>query len=188
MRKLKQKQCPICDIMYTPRNSFQKTCYNPTCAIKYTRGKADEKAKKEARAELKQRREKLRSKSDYLKEAQKEFNAYVREKDKDRPCISCGTTADMQYHAGHYKSVGAYPELRFEEDNCHKQCSVCNNHKSGNIIEYRKGLIQRIGIERVEWIEGSHEPKHCTIEDIKAIKAEYRKKTRELKKQRGSNK
>jgi hypothetical protein len=53
--------------------------------------------------------------------------------------------------------------------------------KSGNLLGYRPRLIEKIGIEAVEWLEGPHEPKRYTVEQLKAMTAEYRAKTRELK-------
>lgn len=165
---------------------MQHVCGVP-CAIALTRLKQNREAKvkaKQERAEMRERKEKLKSRSDHLKDAQKAINAYVRERDARFPCISCGREHQGQYHAGHFRSVGACPELRFEELNIHKQCAPCNNHLSGNLIEYRKGLIERIGLEKVEWLEGPHDPKHYSIDDLKAITAHYRKKLRELTKVR----
>ena len=116
----------------------------------------------------------------WLKKAQAAFNAYIRARDAGRPCISCGRHHEGQYHAGHYRTVGANPELRFEEANCHKQCSVCNNHLSGNLINYRIGLIGKIGQESVDWLEGPHEPKKYLIEDLKAIEKTYKEKIKNL--------
>lgn len=76
---------------------------------------------------------------------------------------------------GHYRTVGAHPELRFHEDNAFKQCWWnCNSNKSGNVIEMRKGMIQRIGVERVEWIEGPHKSQNYTLEDIIEVKNWFR--------------
>ena len=148
-------------------------------------GLAKSKASKERaeRKELKARKEKLKSRGDYARETQAVFNKYIRLRDHNLPCISCGRYHEGQYHAGHYRTVGGNPELRFEELNCHKQCSVCNNHKSGNIVEYRINLIKRIGSVRLEWLEGPHEPAKYTIDDLKEIKAKYRTLANELKKE-----
>ncbi|TEW24926.1 recombination protein NinG, partial [Histophilus somni] len=108
---------------------------------------------KEERAKIKAVKERLKSRSERLKELQGVFNRFIRLRDKNLPCISCGRYHQGQWHAGHYRSVGACPELRFNEDNVHKQCSVCNNHKSGNVIEYRINLVAKIGVERVEFLE-----------------------------------
>lgn len=141
--------------------------------------KAQEKAQ---RAKHRADKERLKTKSDHAKEAQQAFNAWVRERDSDLPCISCQRHHTGQYHAGHYRTVGGNPELRFEPLNCHRQCAPCNSHLSGNLINYRINLIKKIGQEKVDWLEGPHEPKRYTIEDLKEIKAHYRKKLRELKK------
>lgn len=119
----------------------------------------------------------------WMKRAQAAFNAWVRERDKDKPCISCCRHHQGQYHAGHFRPAGSNPEIRFEPDNCHKQCSVCNAHLSGNLILYRQSLIEKIGLARVEFLEGPHEPKRYRKEDYQAIEAEYKQKLKQLKAQ-----
>lgn len=141
------------------------------------------KARKEARAH-REAREAAKPRSWFMKAAQVAFNKWVRLRDADRPCISCGTT-NAKWDAGHYRSVGSNPALRFEPLNNHKQCAQCNQHKSGNAIEYRIGLIARIGQANVDWLEGHHEPKHYTVDDLKAIRAEYTRKAKELEKANG---
>jgi hypothetical protein len=133
------------------------------------------------RKELRAAKERVKPKGQYMREAQTAFNAWVRERDAKLPCISCGRHHQGKYDAGHYRTVGSNPALRFEPLNCHRQCSPCNTHKSGDIVNYRIELVKRIGAELVEWLEGPHEPQRYTIEDLKAITAEYRAKTRELK-------
>jgi len=134
----------------------------------------------------KAKKESLKTKGEHLREAQTAFNAYIRLRDAEEPCISCGKFHTGQYHAGHYRSVGSSPELRFEPLNNHKQCAPCNNHLSGNLIKYRINLIEKIGLEKVEWLEGPHEPKRYTIEQIKEIKVHYRKRVREMQKQKAA--
>jgi len=119
--------------------------------------------------------------SHWTKKAQTAFNAYIRERDKDLPCVSCGRHHQGQYHAGHYRTTAAAPELRFDERNCHKQCAPCNNHKSGNITEYRIELIRRIGEGQADWLEGPHKPKKYAIDDLKLIHSTYSQKLKELK-------
>jgi hypothetical protein len=157
------------------------------CQVTYATAyalKSQEKRVKADRKETREKKQALKTRSQWMKEAQSEVNRYVRLRDKDLPCISCGRFHDGQYHAGHYRTVGSAPELRFEVSNIHKQCAPCNNHLSGNLINYRKGLVQKIGIDAVEWIEGKHEPKHYTIDDLKAIKAKYKTLCRELERDR----
>jgi len=174
---MKPKKCRHCGKEFQPFRPLQRVC-SPLCAVNLV-NEEKKKASKRATRELKQ---KLKSRRDWEKDAQAAFNKFIRLRDHAEPCISCGRHHQGQYHAGHYKTVGSAPELRFEELNCHKQCSPCNNHLSGNIIEYRPRLIEKIGLDKVEWIEGPHEPKKYTIEDLKEIKAKYNKLARELEK------
>jgi len=125
----------------------------------------------------------MKDRSVALRAARKEFNAYIRLRDKDEPCISCGRHHQGQYHAGHYKTKGAHPELEFNELNIAKQCAPCNNHLSGNIVNYRIRLIDKIGLDKVEWLEGAHEPKKYTVDELWAIRDEYKEKLKELKKE-----
>jgi hypothetical protein len=134
------------------------------------------------RKELRTSKVKIKTRAQHMKEAQAAFNAWIRERDIGLPCVSCGRHHNGQWHAGHYRTVGGNPELRFEPLNVWRQCAPCNNHKSGDIVNYRLELVRRIGAEKVAWLEGPHEPRKHTVEEIKTIKAEYRAKTRELKK------
>lgn len=117
--------------------------------------------------------------------AQKAFNEFIRLRDKDQPCISCGTKADVQYCAGHFRTRGGAPQLRFNQFNVHKQCNKhCNLELSGNIGEYRLNLIKKIGLEKVEWIEAQNKALNLSVQDIRAIKFYYRRLVRSLKNQR----
>ncbi|MCK3657243.1 NinG recombination protein [Pasteurellaceae bacterium Pebbles2] len=176
MAKVRLKKCKICRAEFSPRNSLQKCC-SPACALELVK---EQKAKAE-RKELKARKAKLKSRRDWVKDAQDVFNKFIRLRDKDLPCISCGRYHQGQWHAGHYRSVGAAPELRFCELNVHKQCQPCNNHKSGNVIEYRINLIKKIGADKVEWLERQdHEAKKYSVEDCKEIIQFYKAKCKEL--------
>lgn len=180
----KPKKCKCCGTTFTPRSSTQIAC-DWQCAktlAEKAREKREAAAKKIERKATKEAKEKLKTLRDWKKEAQDAVNAYVRERDKDLPCISCGRHHQGQWHAGHYLSRGAHPELALDPRNIHRQCQPCNTHLSGNQVKYRAGLIERHGADLVEWLEGHHEPKHYSIDDLKAIRDEYRAKTKELKK------
>lgn len=181
------KKCAVktCRASFVPTRSFQNWC-SPDCAIVLAKAKKEKERKaidQLERREIRARKQKLKSRGDHMREAQAAFNAWIRERDAALPCVSCGRHHDGQYHAGHYRTTAAAPELRFEPLNVHKQCAPCNNHKSGDIVNYRIELVKRIGAQAVEWIEGPHEPRKYTIEDLQAIKAKYRAKNRELKKE-----
>jgi hypothetical protein len=84
------------------------------------------------------------------KKAQDTFNKWIRKRDKDKGCISCGASID---HAGHYFSSGHYSNLTFNEVNVNGQCLRCNNFLHGNLINYRKGLIQKYGEDKIKLLE-----------------------------------
>ena len=182
----KSKKCAVraCRKPFVPAQSFQSWC-SPECGVQIARDKQQKErtalAKIERKA-IREAKEKIKPRAAYMKEAQTAFNAWVRARDADQPCISCGRHHQGKYDAGHYRSVGSNPALRFEPLNCHRQCVPCNQHKSGNAIEYRIGLVARIGAEKVAWLEGRHEAKHYSIDDLKAIKARYLALVRDLKK------
>ncbi len=132
MKELKKKECKTCGNEFTPFSTLSKVC-SPACALQYV---TQVNAKKE-RVRLRIKKELLKTRGDWLREAQTGFNKFIRLRDINEPCISCGRYHEGQYHAGHYRTIGSNPELRFNELNVHKQCSACNNHKSGNIVEYR---------------------------------------------------
>ncbi|WP_119735615.1 recombination protein NinG [Pseudomonas sp. Larv2_ips] len=188
----KPKKCRVetCRTPFVPARIGQAVC-SPACAMIDAPRHAPKALKALAqvgRREIKARKEKLKSRADHLREAQAAVNEYVRLRDAHLPCISCDSTPNdndlmtgSRWDAGHYRSVGACPELRFEPSNIHRQCVKCNRNLSGNAVEYRIRLVQRIGAEKVAWLEGLHPPCKYTVEEIKAIKAKYREMTRELK-------
>lgn len=171
---MKQRKCAQCRVFFLPKRIGARVC-SIQCAIEL----GQKIREKKARAENRAIREKLKSRADRIKEAQAAFNKYIRLRDKDDPCISCGRHHEGQYHAGHYLSTGARPELRFCEANVHKQCMPCNTHLSGNIAMYRKALIVKIGQQMVDYLEGPHEPKKYTVGELIEIKEKYRQKLKE---------
>lgn len=188
----KPKKCknPSCGVSFAPQRLGQAVC-SPRCglAIKdVNQEKARKSLAQAKRAEIKARKERLKSRADHLREAQAAVNEYVRLRDAHLPCISCDSMPNdsdlmtgSRWDAGHYRSVGACPELRFEPLNIHRQCVKCNRNLSGNAVEYRIRLVQRIGAEKVAWLEGLHPACKYTVEEIKAIKTKFRAMIRELK-------
>lgn len=173
------KRCKICKEPFVPTfSTFQKTCNNVECLVDFGRAEAQRLNKREIRQAKKKAREKDRGY--WIKRVQTEFNKHIRQRDHKDPCISCQRHHQGQYHAGHYMSVGGHSAiLRFDEQNTHKQCSVCNNHKSGNLAEYRPNLIKKIGLEAVERLEGPQDPKKYTIDELKDLLSVYQAKNKE---------
>lgn len=182
---LKAKKCRICFKVFMPVRSMQKIC-GPECAAELVRQEKERDAARAKRIASKEHRaalERLKTRSEHLRELQVVFNTWIRLRDAGQPCISCGRHHKGKWNAGHYLSIGARPELRFEPSNVHLQCEPCNTHLSGNLIPYRVNLIRKVGLDRVLWLEGPHEPLKITVPEIMAMKEEYRAKIRELKKQ-----
>lgn len=184
-RRTKPKTCAHCKRQYTPRplaQPFEKWC-SLDCGVALSRAKQDAlRAKRHKAAKVA-----LKPRSKWLQEAQSAVNAYIRERDANQPCISCQRHHTGQYHAGHYRSVGAMPSLRFNTWNIHKQCSACNNHQSGNLIDYRVSLIAKIGQARVDWLEGPQETKNMDIVYLRRIKSVFSKRARHIAKLRGQS-
>lgn len=178
---LREKKCTVCKSKFQQVRSMQAVC-GMECAATKARQDREKKERKEA----KERKAKLKTRSDWMKEAQHAFNAYIRRRDQDKPCICCGKplqSGDIggQFDCGHYRSVGSAPHLRFDERNAHGQTKQCNRWGAGRAVDYRRGLVERIGTEALEALEADRTPRHYTIEDLKRIKAEFTAKLRTLK-------
>ena len=177
------RKCKHCKEPFKPRyNTIQPTC-SVKCAIEYGKILKQKKADKEFKE--RKREFKLNDKSIQKASAQRAFNAYIRERDKECNCISCGSdgSSGVKWNAGHFKTVGARPDLRFDERNCNKQCEYCNTYLSGNTAEYRKSLIKKIGVEEVQDLERERikNSKRLNAEDYRNIAIKYRQKLKELK-------
>lgn len=144
--KIKPKACRQCGAQFTPFNTLQPVC-TPACAVKFN-------SKKEVEKRVKQMRKDSQSLNDLRSIARAVFQKYIRLRDAKHPCISCYKT-DAKWDAGHYFKAEIYTGLIFNEDNVHKQCSYCNCQLAGNLIEYRKGLVKKIGEEKVLELEAS---------------------------------
>ena len=177
----KSKQCKVCKTEYMPFNTMQKVC-----GVKCSQEWAKQQAQKQYRREARAYREKTKDKKSLLTEAQRALNAYIRIRDHELPCISCGGEHDLNmlggtYDAGHWHGVGPHPTLRFRLWNIHKQCKYCNNRLSGNPQNYRQGLKQRFGwawLQRREFEAQSAEFNHYSKDDLRRIKKLFNRKAR----------
>ena len=186
----KPKTCknPACRASFVPQRLGQAVC-SPKCAlatVEVQKAKEKKSLAQAGRREIKVRKEALKTRGDHIREAQQAFNEYIRTRDQaaGHLCISSGKPLDWSGNAvdaGHYRSVGSAPHLRFDERNCHAQSKQDNRFLSGNAVDYRIGLIARIGQEAVDALEADQSVRKYTVDEIKAIKATYRAKTRELK-------
>lgn len=181
MLKIKPFKCKHCKKEFVKRRPLQTVC-GSSCAIEMEK---ERKAKKEAndwKAEKSEIKEKLLTHKDYIKILQTVFNTFIRLRDKNEPCISCGTNKDIKYDAGHFYPT-TYQYLRFNEDNVHKQCSNnCNLHLSGNFQEYGPRLELKIGFDRLQKLHNDrHKRLELSIPEIKEKIKEYKEKIKKLK-------
>lgn len=183
----KPKICKHCKTKFIPARPLQYIC-TPSCAYQYQQ-RQKEKQQKETDAEARRAWNKRKSDLKPLKHwedlTQRAVNDYITKgRDRDLPCISCGTWETVQWEAGHYRSRGAASHLRYNEDNLAKQCHRCNVQLSGNQQQYRINLITKIGLQRVLALESNNEPHRYTREELDGLRARYRALLRELNKQR----
>lgn len=178
------RECGNCGKPFQPRNSFQRVCLTVRCAKGYAT-----KLRKVAREADKAKREAQKRIPDLIRAAQKEFNAYIRFRDQDQPCICCGQPLHSgevggAFDCGHYRSTGSASHLRFDERNAHGQRKYCNRHGAGRVVDYRMGLIARIGREAVEALEADNTPHKWQRDELIAIAATYKAKLKALKAKR----
>lgn len=194
MAKQPRRRCKICREWFHPAFANQWWCC-ADCGTKIAlerrskeREKAEKAADKKRRREEQQQKDKLKIRklslqplSYFHKLTQQAFNEYIRTRDAGDPCISCGRLTGAKINAGHFRTVGASPETRYDETNCHAQCEYCNSYLSGNIGEYRPKLIKKIGQEAYDKLMGAHEKRKWTREGLQELARHYRKKTRALR-------
>ena len=179
---LKPKACQQCSREFLPARLMQQVC-GPLCASRKV--KADKKAE---RVTTKARKAAIKTIPQLTKEAQHAFNAWIRWRDRNagHACISSGRVLDWSGNgvdAGHYRSVGAAPHLRFDERNCHAQSKHDNQWRAGNVVDYRISLIARIGRASVEDLESDNRVHRWTREELIAIRDTYRARVREARKE-----
>lgn len=120
-----------------------------------------------------------------IRKADRVFSIYVRRKDAIGDiarCVTCGRQDHYKLmQNGHYISRRVMA-LRFDELNCHVQCPDCNMRLSGNIPKYRKYLIEKYGLGRIEALEirGRHGGK-LTTHEIESYIAKYEALLKKIK-------
>lgn len=174
------KPCTQCHRDFEPGNSMQSLCGQYKCAVSFAKSLGVAR-----KAKLKARKQALKRIPDLIREAQVAFNAFIRERDAGKPCICCGKPlgdGDVggRFDCGHYRSTGSAPHLRFNEANAHAQRKHCNRYGAGRAVDYRIGLIARIGLEAVEGLESNNAVQKWERGELIAIKAMYVRKLKDL--------
>jgi hypothetical protein len=182
--KPKTRKCKVksCGTRFTAYSSFVTWC-SPECGSIIAMSKLEEqqaKKRKEERAADRLKREELKPLHYWAKRAERACNAYIRERDKGDPCISCGTYDAPEWHAGHCYTVAARPDIRYNEDNIHLQCPKCNTYQGGMVGEYKKRVVSKIGQERLDALVYVNPAFKKTREYYQEIEATYKQKLKAL--------
>lgn len=182
---MKPRACAHCQSQFQPLRMGQNVC-SPVCAGRFVKVK-----KAQGKRELRARKEAIKTIPKLIAEAQVAFNAYIRARDAGQPCICCGQPLGVDavgggFDCGHYRSTGSASHLRFDERNAHAQRKHCNRYGAGRAVDYRVGLVRRIGLDAVEALEASNTPHKWTRDEVRGIRDHYREKLRELKKRAAS--
>ncbi len=176
------RQCRMrdCEVTFPAYDTLQTLC------IPHALERGRQRLQKIERKAQREQREAVKRPQDLLAEAQAAFNRYIRIRDAGKSCISCDRPDDgrHQRHASHYRSVGACSNLRFNTFNVHASCARCNKYKSGNVVEYRIRLAKKIGLERVEWLEGQNNVVRYTPDYARRLKQVFTKRARLLHKRK----
>lgn len=153
---------------------------------KYQKNKAIEKAKikpfktPKVKSGIRGQKE-SESLSELIKQAETAFNKYIRNRDSNSEgivrCISCDEEfKKSEIHAGHYLPAGNNASVRFDEINVNGQCVDCNINRLGNQANYRIGLIEKYGEEKVlELEQRAKQPFKWDVERLKEIIKTYKK-------------
>nr|WP_315249281.1 recombination protein NinG [uncultured Duganella sp.] len=187
----KKHKCAVrtCRAEFVRPAPFVTWC-SPECGTVLAMAKLEKQKQAAVTAERKDRQQKLakfKRKADHVADCQKAFNAWVRFRDRDEPCICCGRRASSvsltggAWDAGHYLSRGSHPHLRFDERNVFAQLKGCNRPGGTTAASFRAGVIARIGLAAVEALEADQDSRHYTVDQLIALTAHYKKKLKELK-------
>lgn len=182
--RIKPRPCKQCKQEYVPTRALQSVCSLP-CALEQSRSK---QAKEQKKKDIQWKRDN-KTWSEWDNGAQKACRRYIRARDKGKPCISCGIKEQKRIRAshfdcGHWRSVGSAHHLRMHFLNQAGQCVRCNQTLGGNSVEYRKGLIKRIGRERVEALEVDNGIKKYDIDQLKRMTKLFNKRAKYYEKRR----
>lgn len=176
--KLTAGLCPSCYFSFLTTDERGKIIYQKSFLPKVSL-----KLKSFDKAKTKQMKENVKTLSQHEAEAKKVFQKYIRLRDEHLNCISCGTTKAKSWHGSHFYSANLYSGLIFDERNVHKSCDYCNVFLHGNLLEYRKGLIERYGLKYVEELEAESINKRVykyTKDELIEIKNVYNEKIKAI--------
>lgn len=178
----KARPCEVCERVFVPERMGQVVC-RYVCGLKKARAEREAKDKAE-RESIKRRKDAIKKVSELEADCRKIVQEIARIRDRNDGCISChvGPNYDGQWHGSHYRSHGGCSSLQFHLWNIHKSCAQCNKFKAGNIAEYTPRLVEKIGADRVEWLNNQPKSQKFSREYLYRFKAVMGKRLRRMRK------
>ncbi len=168
-------RCKNCKEKFEPIRFLHKYCLKDECVRAFV---AETKEKMWKQTKVKMKNE-LKTTSDWMKEAQKVFNQYIRLRDKNKPCVSCDSKLGVKFDAGHYFS-SVHKAVTFDEDNVHGQCVACNQYKHGNLLNYQIGIEKRIGADRLLTLhEKAYQTRKYSADELQQLIKTYKQKIKD---------
>ena len=182
------KVCKTCRTRFDPMPVGAITC-SVECAESFAvskRGKAEKIAAVKERKADAVKRASQKSRSKWLAECQAIVNKYVRLRDLERGlgCVTCGAKpkGSHPFDAGHLRSVGSAPHLRFMTSQISLQCVPCNRHQGGRALIFRQAMVQRRGGNWVEALEAMQGLAKFDIPYLERLKSVFAKRCKRMEK------
>lgn len=186
-KAIKPKTCKSCGSKFVPARPLASVC-SPLCGLDIAR-KQREKVKLSAakveRVEIKRRKEAIKTPTKWEAECRAIVQKIARLRDRHDGCISCHMPASYAgaWHGSHFRPAGNNAAVQFHLWNIHKACAQCNLFKGGNLAAYRPRLVEKIGADRVAWLESQNQPVKTNVSYLIRFKAVMGKRLRRLEKQ-----
>ena len=188
--KVRQKRCKECKELFTPTYSSVQMVCSPSCAYAYSK-RRDTKTKEQNNAlltNMDKERKNRKGLTTLLNSVKNACHKYIRERDKGKPCVSCGTQWHKDFHAGHYYKAELFTSIKFNELNINGQCVKCNIREEGNLNNYEISLPTRIGLEafkrlnKLAVLDRKQSNFKWDREELTRIRTDYNNKLKELTK------
>lgn len=170
-----QKPCKTC--WKNPRHPQRTECL--ACINRKQREKAREQLRKKKEKEKNRKTKKLENKrfsrQNLIKEADRVFSIYIRERDRGVPCITCWKSWEENHQCGHFMSR-RHLATRWTEKNAHGQCPKCNMWGAGEQYLHALAIEKKYGEWTAERIKNLAESTDKVTDDevLEVIRKYYR--------------
>lgn len=185
----RRTRCPHCKGKLESGQRIHPDCVEPWADSQQAKAeraaaKKTRAAAKLAKAEIRARKEAMVRLSDLEEQCRKIVQKIARIRDRNDGCISChvGPEYGGIWHGSHFRPAGTNSAVELHLWNINKACEQCNFYKGGNIGAYRPRLVEKIGADRVAWLEAQTQVTKRTREYLLRFKAVMGKRLRRMEK------